>query len=158
MHDHITHRRRIATWLREQGHEVAVERHDARYATVTFRLHRADFIVRTDENDPDFLFLTHAFQLPDELQNRPRAHRIAHHIERGLKVVKVALDWDRRRIEFNAEQFVADGEFAPIFWRCVGVIEEAARRFFEEARRFSSSAAAQRFIDEVSRDLGESRQ
>jgi hypothetical protein len=154
MADTPTYRERVAAWLEDQGHAATVESNGERYASVHFRARGASFTVRVDEGDHRFFFLSHGWNLPAGLQKGPAVVAIARDVEHSLKVVKIVLDWDGRGVQFNAEQFVPDGGPAAIFWRCVDVLVEAAARFFSAVGDLRVNAAAQRFIDDVGRDLG----
>lgn len=148
------YRQRVAAWLREQGHKARIDVLDENRALVHFRARGTPFAVRVDETDRGFLFLTLADRLPDALQDAAATLQLAREAEFRMKVVKIVVDLEQRRIEFNAEQLIVDADVAPVFWRCVDLLGHTAEQFFSRARELASQTAAQRFIDEVGRDLG----
>jgi hypothetical protein len=148
------HRDRVAAWLRDQGHKARIHVHNDQHASVSFKSRGATYNVRVDESDPGYLYLSHGWSLPAGLREGFETAKLALDVERNLKVVKIALDWGNHGVEFNAEQFVPDGNFAPIFWRCVDVLAQAAHQFFARIGEVTADQAAHRFIEDVGRDLG----
>ena len=154
MKEQITYRKCVATWLRQQGHLVTTAVHNEHHSSIRFKVQGVDFTVRIDESDPGFVLLTHGFLLPQDLEQGPAVTSHALEIEKRLKVVKIQLDWENRTVEFNAEQFIPNRSFEPIFWRCVDVLGKAAYAFFSELSEISAKVAAHEFIDVLGRDLG----
>jgi hypothetical protein len=154
MANETTLRDRVAAWLRDQGHEATIVPNDEQYSTVQFRSRGAFFNVRIDEKDRGFLFLSHSFNLPATIRKGAKTLKIVRDVEHRLKVVKIVLDWEGRGVLFNAEQFIANGAFEPIFWRCADIVAQASDAFFNELGDVSAGEAAQSFIEEVGRDLG----
>jgi hypothetical protein len=139
----------FAAWLREQGHESKVEAQDARFATVAFRTRGRGYILRVDEQDRAFLYLSTEYRLADWVTDELQALRLAARTEAQVKGVKVGIDLARRACTFEVEQFLPEpGRLDGILWRTVTAADHGAETFWELARAEQPSSA-QQFIDEL---------
>jgi hypothetical protein len=154
-HDYLPIANNAADWLRGQGHAALVEPTDQEGVhVITFRTRSTTLTLVAYENDPTFLHVRGYFSLPDGVTDELAVLRLAAGTQMKRKVVKVGVLWEGRGATFEVEEYLEKpGVFDGHVWRAVSIIEETSKGFFDEIRAIVPSPA-ERFIDDLTRELG----
>ncbi len=135
---------KLGNWLNDQGHFSEAEFSDEFRATVTFKSQGVNYRVLLDEREPSYITVMVSYTL-EAVGSATTYTKIACDVMRDMKVVKIEVHAeDGNFVQFAAEQFIADYEFAPIFWRCTSNVRTASDNYFRVLRE--SQLPAQRFI------------
>ncbi|MFZ1123597.1 MAG: hypothetical protein WAN59_00460 [Candidatus Baltobacteraceae bacterium] len=151
---------RLAEYIQTCGHTVTLlpfEGGEGHHA-IRFQCKGQRYQVNVYGDDPHFLHMVYGCRLPASRPPEDDLRCIALGVQDEVKAVKFGFDGDI--VLSQVEQFLVDGAFEPVFWRCAEVAEAGAREFFQRlpqaavAALAEARAASERFLASVQSQAG----
>ena len=103
-------------------------------STIHFKVEGNTFLVRTNEQDPDFVAICTGNTLEDISKDELTLLRAASEAQNDMKVAKVFVPKSLAYVEFQLELFLDGKPFsADLLERCLGTLRTTRRRFYELA-------------------------
>lgn len=99
-------------------------------STVHFKVEGSVFVIRTIEEDPEFMAICTGYSLEDATADELTLLRAAMEVQNDMKVAKVFVPRSLAFVEFQLELFL-DGKplSAELLECCIGTLRASARKF-----------------------------
>jgi hypothetical protein len=118
---------RIVDLLAEEGYRPHLQESNGPWRRIEFKWEGARYIVRLNEEDPDFVQIALGYLLDEPASDPAAVLRAGHDVQAEAKVAKFFLDPECRYYEMQAELFLGGRTFtAQHLERSLGALKRAA--------------------------------
>lgn len=101
-------------------------------STVHFKVEGNTFVIRTNEDDPDFVAVCTGYALDDASKDELTLLRAAVEVQNDMRVAKVYVPRNLAFVEFQLELFLDGKPFsADLLARCLGTLRATCKQFYE---------------------------
>lgn len=101
-------------------------------STIHFKVEGNTFLIRTVEQDPDFVAVCTGYGLEDTTKDELTLLRAAIEVQNEMKVVKVFVPKSLAYVEFQLELFLDGKPVSPeLLERCIGTLRATCKRFYK---------------------------
>lgn len=134
---------RVADLLAEEGYRPHVQPPEGRHRRIFFKAEGARFLVRLNEDDPDFVMICLGYLFEEPVPDVQAILRAGHDVQAEAKVAKFFLDPEGKYYELQAELFLGGHPLNPRHLeRCINVLRRAAAEFNDRIRTAAPRAQA----------------
>jgi hypothetical protein len=122
----------LRTLLAEEGYRPSRAADEENPSTIHFKVEGNTFVIRTVEQDPDFVAFCTGYRLEDTTKDELTLLRAANEVQSEMKVAKVYVPRSLKFVEFQLELFLGGRPLsADLLERCIATLRATCKQFFK---------------------------
>ena len=118
--------------LAQEGYRPTRATDEETPSTIHFKVEGNTFVIRANEEDPDFVAICTGYRLEDTTKDELTLLRAAIEVQNEMKVAKVFVPRSLAFVEFQLELFLGGNPLsAELLERCIGTLRASRGQFFK---------------------------